>query len=54
MDVINLCTAHGESFLSDTTSYDMLFYEIIRASNDFNTLASYGMYDLQYFERVVE
>ncbi|KAI7877700.1 DUF1741-domain-containing protein [Lichtheimia hyalospora FSU 10163] len=41
MDVINLCTAHGESFLSDTTSYDMLFYEIIRASNDFNTLASY-------------
>ncbi|KAI9315888.1 hypothetical protein BX666DRAFT_2028128 [Dichotomocladium elegans] len=41
MDVINLCASHGEAFLSDTLSYDTLYYEIIRASEDINTLATY-------------
>ncbi|KAI7868264.1 hypothetical protein BDF14DRAFT_1794638 [Spinellus fusiger] len=36
--VMNVCISHGEVFLSDTNSYDLLFYEIIRASTDITAL----------------
>ncbi|KAI9018618.1 hypothetical protein CLU79DRAFT_761163 [Phycomyces nitens] len=37
--IINLCITHGETFIADTKSYDTLFYEIIRATDDFTTLS---------------
>lgn len=37
-----MCVTHGETFLSDTKSYDSLYYEIIRATSDFITLSEYG------------
>ncbi|ORY91428.1 hypothetical protein BCR43DRAFT_499099 [Syncephalastrum racemosum] len=41
MDVFNLCVTFGETFLPDTDSYDSLFYDIIRATEDWDTLANY-------------
>jgi hypothetical protein len=37
-----MCVTYGETFLSDTKSYDRLFYEIIRATSDFIELSEYG------------
>lgn len=42
MSVFNMCVTYGETFLSDTKSYDRLFYEIIRATSDFIELSEYG------------
>ncbi|KAI8371230.1 hypothetical protein EDC96DRAFT_501897 [Choanephora cucurbitarum] len=39
--VFNMCVTHGESFLTDTKSYDSLYYEIIRSAPDFMTLANH-------------
>lgn len=39
-----MCVTYGETFLSDTKSYDCLYYEIIRASGDFIKLSEYGNY----------
>ncbi|KAI8646828.1 hypothetical protein BD408DRAFT_409279 [Parasitella parasitica] len=41
VSVFNMCVTHGETFLSDTKSYDSLYYEIIRATNDFTKLSAY-------------
>ncbi|KAI9248589.1 hypothetical protein BDA99DRAFT_525091 [Phascolomyces articulosus] len=41
MNVFNLILSHGEEFLPDVLSYDTLYYEIIRASGDFMTLAKH-------------
>lgn len=37
-----MCVTYGETFLSDTKSYDSLYYEIIRATQDFIKLSEYG------------
>lgn len=37
-----MCVTHGEMFLSDTKSYDSLYYEIMRATTDFIKLSDYG------------
>lgn len=42
VSVFNMCVTHGETFLSDTKSYDSLYYEIIRATADFIKLSDYG------------
>lgn len=42
VSVFNMCVTHGETFLSDTKSYDSLYYEIIRATADFIKLSEYG------------
>ncbi|KAI7858246.1 hypothetical protein BDC45DRAFT_499180 [Circinella umbellata] len=39
MNIFNLSLNHGEEFLPDVLSYDTLYYEIIRASDDFMVLA---------------
>lgn len=44
VSVFNMCVTHGETFLSDTKSYDSLYYEIIRATADFIKLSEYGTY----------
>ncbi|KAL7313161.1 hypothetical protein PS15m_006940 [Mucor circinelloides] len=41
VSVFNMCVTHGETFLSDTKSYDSLYYEIIRATADFIKLSEY-------------
>ncbi|KAI9494896.1 hypothetical protein BDB00DRAFT_816251 [Zychaea mexicana] len=41
MNVFNLSINHGEKFLPDVLSYDTLYYEIIRASDDFTALAQH-------------
>ncbi|CEP15245.1 hypothetical protein [Parasitella parasitica] len=41
VSVFNMCVTHGETFLSDTKSYDCLYYEIIRAAADFTILSEY-------------
>jgi hypothetical protein len=41
-----MCVSHGETFLSDTKSYDSLFYEIIRATSDFIKLSEYGRHPM--------
>ncbi|KAI7895712.1 uncharacterized protein EV154DRAFT_494685 [Mucor mucedo] len=41
MSVFNMCVTYGETFLSDTKSYDSLYYEIIRATTDFIQLSEY-------------
>ncbi|KAI9469989.1 MAG: hypothetical protein EXX96DRAFT_588317 [Benjaminiella poitrasii] len=41
ISVFNICVTHGESFLKDTKSYDSLYYEIIRASEDFSKLSEH-------------
>ncbi|KAK4519064.1 uncharacterized protein ATC70_009294 [Mucor velutinosus] len=41
VSVFNMCVTHGETFLSDTKSYDSLYYEIIRATTDFIKLSDY-------------
>ncbi|KAL9544274.1 hypothetical protein MBANPS3_007709 [Mucor bainieri] len=41
LSVFNMCVTHGETFLSDTKSYDSLYYEIIRATTDFIKLSDY-------------
>ncbi|CAO3618176.1 unnamed protein product [Mucor fragilis] len=41
VSVFNMCVTHGETFLSDTKSYDSLYYEIIRATADFIKLSDY-------------
>ncbi|CAO3595570.1 unnamed protein product [Absidia cylindrospora] len=40
--LFNICITHGEIFLHDTKSFDSLFYEIIRASEDFSILSHYA------------
>ncbi|KAI9303669.1 hypothetical protein BJ944DRAFT_268023, partial [Cunninghamella echinulata] len=40
--IFNICITHGETFLLDTKSFDTLFYEIIRASDDFMALSHYA------------
>lgn len=42
ISVFNMCVTYGETFLSDTKSYDRLYYEIIRATTDFIKLSEYG------------
>lgn len=42
MNVFNFCVTFGEKFLPDTDSYDSLFYDIIRATDDWSMLAAYG------------
>jgi hypothetical protein len=37
-----MCVTYGETFLTDTKSYDSLYYEIIRATADFIKLSEYG------------
>jgi hypothetical protein len=37
-----MCVTYGETFLSDTKSYDSLYYEIMRATTDFIKLSEYG------------
>lgn len=39
--IFNMCVTHGETFLSDTKSYDSLYYEIMRATTDFIKLSDY-------------
>ncbi|KAI8339698.1 hypothetical protein BC941DRAFT_501151 [Chlamydoabsidia padenii] len=39
--LFNICVVHGEIFLYDTKSFDSLFYEIIRSSDDFMALSHY-------------
>lgn len=41
VSVFNMCVTYGETFLSDTKSYDSLYYEIIRATTDFIKLSDY-------------
>ncbi|KAG2231802.1 hypothetical protein INT48_005457 [Thamnidium elegans] len=41
ISVFNMCVTYGETFLSDTKSYDSLYYEIIRATQDFIKLSEY-------------
>ncbi|KAI9264667.1 hypothetical protein EDC94DRAFT_658634 [Helicostylum pulchrum] len=41
ISVFNMCVTYGETFLSDTKSYDNLYYEIIRATQDFIKLSEY-------------
>ncbi|KAI8089999.1 uncharacterized protein BX664DRAFT_334428 [Halteromyces radiatus] len=41
LTVFNMCVTHGEVFLHDTKSFDSLFYEIIRSSDDFMALSHY-------------
>ncbi|KAI8145127.1 hypothetical protein BJV82DRAFT_655834 [Fennellomyces sp. T-0311] len=41
INIFNLCVSHGETFLPDVLSYDTLYYEIIRGSDDFTTLAKH-------------
>ncbi|KAI7899470.1 uncharacterized protein BX663DRAFT_521020 [Cokeromyces recurvatus] len=41
ISVFNMCVTHGERFLTDTKSYDSLYYEIIRATEDFLKLSEY-------------
>ena len=49
MNVFNLSLNHGEEFLPDVLSYDTLYYEIIRASDDFMTLARHGKFTINIF-----
>ena len=37
-----MCVTYGETFLSDTKSYDSLYYEFMRATTDFMKLSEYG------------
>ncbi|RCH85207.1 hypothetical protein CU098_000732, partial [Rhizopus stolonifer] len=41
MCVFNMCVTHGETFLTDTKSYDSLYYEIVRAASDFIRLSDH-------------
>ena len=49
MNIFNLSLNHGEEFLPDVLSYDTLYYEIIRASDDFMALARHGKINNGHF-----
>lgn len=46
-----MCVTYGETFLSDTKSYDSLYYEIIRATTDFIKLSEYGNTKTSYLNQ---
>ncbi|KAI8987767.1 hypothetical protein BDF20DRAFT_985180 [Mycotypha africana] len=45
ISVFNICLTYGETFLSDTKSYDRLYYEVIRSTNFFVSIAEYVNYE---------
>jgi hypothetical protein len=54
ISVFNMCVTYGETFLSDTKSYDSLYYEIIRATTDFIKLSEYGNNKTKTYKRHVK
>lgn len=49
VNIFNLFITYGDTFLPNPSSYDELYYELIRMHQVFDNLYSMGMYLFQEF-----
>ena len=49
MNILNLFITYGDTFLSSPSSYDELFYEIIRMRLIFTNLNAMGIFKIYNF-----